>query len=162
MEVAKDDLLIEEIADNLAKYRGNYTNNSIVYKNIIPTSLSTTPNAACENSCEDNLPVKNAEDNCFQEENVNINDSAMWQMYMAYAVEALANITGFSDDCEKKPEKKMVEMAYQDSINVNSTVNCDEEMKNQLNRIEDMLKEIYFCNQKLYKSLLEYCTNYNK
>lgn len=159
--MANDDLLVEEIAENLARYRGNYTNNSIVYKNIIPTSKSTTPNDVCENSCEDNLSVK-AEDNCPQAEEVKDNNSAIWQMYMAYAAEALANITVFSNDCEGKSEEKVAEMAYQDSVTVNSTVNCDEEMKNQLNRIEDMLKEIHLCNQKLYKSLLAYCTNYNE
>ncbi len=155
--MANDDLLVEEIAENLAKYRGNYTNNSIVYKNIIPTSKSMPLGDACENSCEDNLQVK-AEDNCPQAEDLTANNSLMWQMYMAYATEALANITGFNDDCGEKA----AQMPHTDNPIGKSVVNCDEEMKNQLNRIEDMLKEIHLCNQKLYKSLLAYCTNYNE
>lgn len=159
--MANDDLLVEEIAENLAKYRGNYTNNSIVYKNIIPTPKSMPPGDVCENSCVDNLPI-NIEDNYPQVEEIKSDNSLVWQMYMAYAAEALANITGFNNDCEEKPEQKTVQMPHPDNLIGNSAVNCDEEMKNQLNRIEDMLKEIHLCNQKLYKSLLAYCTNYNE
>lgn len=151
--------------DIFRQFRGNFNTENIIYKNILPNINETVLNDDSDIKAEyqtferppkDNWAKSSAKcsDETFASAENSDNMDEAWKMYLAYAQNALANLA----------VKNNTECVIQ-SHNCATAEICPQaeaaEIKTQLNRIEAMLAEIHCCNQKLYESLLDYCTNYS-
>ena len=143
-------------------YRQTYNKNNIIYKNIL-----------CDEKEKKEVPCTNKPKNCLIETESKTND--IWQMYQDYAYKALDNLpcnnVPATNDCYENScnNHKCPKDNCNDEIvpcpqdcNSNKPIQiCDaNQVLMQLDRMEQMLKEIYLCNQELCKSLVNYCCKY--
>ena len=128
---------------DLSLYRQTYNKNNIIYKNLL-----------LKEKDEQERPCSNKPQNCLIENADKTDD--IWQMYQQYASNALENLPPSNNCCKNQDEANPANCCASKPIQIND-VNA---VLEQLDRMEQMLKEIYLCNQELCKSLVNYCCKY--
>ena len=141
---------------DLSLYRQTYNKSNIIYKNVL-----------LDEKDEQERPCSNKPQNCLIENADKTDD--IWQMYQQYASNALENLPPSNNCCKNQDEANKCTNDYIEK-NMSNPANCCASkpiqindvnaVLEQLDRMEQMLKEIYLCNQELCKSLVNYCCKY--
>lgn len=151
-------------ADNLQQFRNSHNNKNITYKNILPKQNITEYLADSDITLNAEYQTFERPDKTLCEEPVECDDKQAnkmdetWEMYLAYAKNALANLATKNCDSTCTETEANAQTSPEPELICNQTV--DVEIKAQLDRMEAMLREIHCFNQQFYDSLLEYCTRY--
>lgn len=151
--------------------------NNIIYKNILTLNkegkeADVNPSCINELNCSQ-VQAAQAENDWTNTAEKECDSSDIWQMYMQYAQNALENLSNCAHEVQPATDTNECAVCAEEN-NSAETDQCSEiqipsaainvpDLKcltEQLDRMEQMLREIYLCNQELCKSLLNYCTAY--
>lgn len=155
------------ISNNLDLYRGHTNSQNIIYKNILLDKEKIIASEIVQNTNQPENIAKRAEKST-QNTEVSAKNCAetadIWQIYLAYAENALANLAAQNIYANCAESTETTELPGQNiCADKTATVfEMNDELKTQLDRMENMMNDIYCCSQKLYESLLAYCNNYTK
>ena len=154
-------------SNNIDLYRGHTNSQNIIYKNILLDKEKIIASEIVQNTNQPENIAKRAEKST-QNTEVSAKNCAetadIWQTYLAYAENALANLAAQNIYANCAESTETTELPGQ-NICADETATVFEmnnELKTQLDRMENMMNDIYCCSQKLYESLLAYCNNYTK
>jgi len=142
-------------SENLELYRQLRNKfDNVIYKNILAEKED-----AFNETCEKKLTkiIDNCAENTSKNTSTNNLDD-IWQIYQDYANDALNSLPKQTE--MPKQQDLAINVCPTDAATNMSVVQSTNELVEQLNRMEEMLKEIYLCNKELYKSLLNYCSKY--
>ena len=155
------------VVNDLDLYRGHTNSKNIIYKNILFDNEKIVASEITKNTNPPENIVNRAEksvQNAETDAETCAKTNEVWQTYLAYAENALANLAAqkLYANCAEATETNEVPTQNICAENAASTFELNDEFKTQLDRMETMLNDIYCCSQKLYESLLVYCNNYTE
>ena len=155
------------ISNNLDLYRGHTNSRNIIYKNILLDKEKIITSEIVQNTNQPENIANRAEKSTQNTEVIAKNcaeTTDIWQIYLAYAENALANLSAQNIYANCAESTETTELPSQNiCADETATVfEMNDELKTQLDRMENMMNDIYCCSQKLYESLLTYCNNYTK